>query len=107
MMSMLLLPVTVATLLIGLHTDRREHKIKHVLLVVANEGFILYFNKTRNRMHTHSMKHIIVLYMKCVAVSRAFLLYTLDVSAPTLCFSLKVKLAAMTLLTFCKFVSMH
>jgi hypothetical protein len=31
--------------------DHREHKIKHILLIVANEGFVLWFNNTPNRMH--------------------------------------------------------
>jgi hypothetical protein len=26
--------------------------MKHILLIVANEGFVLWFDNTRNRMHT-------------------------------------------------------
>jgi hypothetical protein len=32
--------------------DHSEHKIKHILLIVANEGFVLWFDNVRNRMHT-------------------------------------------------------
>jgi hypothetical protein len=45
--------------------------------------------------------------MKCFAVSNAFLFYSFDASASTLCFSLKVELAAIKLLTLCKLVGMH
>jgi hypothetical protein len=38
------------------YRDHREHEIKHILLIVANEGFVLWFDNTRNRMHTPTIK---------------------------------------------------
>jgi hypothetical protein len=34
------------------------HKMKHILLIVANEGFVLWFDNTHNRMHTPTIKKL-------------------------------------------------
>jgi hypothetical protein len=35
---------------------RREHEIKHILLIVVNKGFVLWFDNMRNGMHTPTIK---------------------------------------------------
>jgi hypothetical protein len=37
--------------------DHRKHEIKHILLIAANKGFVLWFDNTRNRMHTPTIKY--------------------------------------------------
>jgi hypothetical protein len=44
-------------------SDRREHEIKHILLIVANEGFVLWFNvpdifKTFTYIHLVCYKNV-------------------------------------------------
>jgi hypothetical protein len=36
--------------------DHREHEIKNILLILANESFVLLIDNTSNRMHTPTIK---------------------------------------------------